>query len=148
MNVIMHICKPYICYKKSHFFQCVEQLKHKDASCGGKIYSIYWREQALLFQTVVAYPTSDPDSCCGVCHPLPVGILSFTRRAAEPATELFFFLPDCGSSFCEIVQTVWGCWETSLIICSYIDYFCYVRLKVEVSWIFQVDSHLLWFSCS
>lgn len=42
MNVIM--CKPlvwYIYYKKSYFFQYIEQLKPKDASCGGKSYSIY-----------------------------------------------------------------------------------------------------------
>lgn len=76
-----------------------------------------------------------------------MGILSFIRRAAEPATELFF-LPDCSLSFCGTVQIVWGCWETLLIICPYADDFCYVKMKVGMSWIFQADQHFLWFSCS
>lgn len=73
MNVIMHMCKPlvpYIYYKKSYFFQYIEQLKRKYA-CSGKSYSIYQWEQVLIFWTAVAYPQSDTDSCYGVCHPHP-----------------------------------------------------------------------------
>lgn len=89
---------------------------------------------------------------CVVLIPLPsisMGILSFIYKEVlvnkvGSRQVLNSSLHDCSLSFCEAVQTIWGCWETSWT--SVHMQMISVKLKVGVSWILQADYHFLCFS--